>query len=395
MNTYYLFLKSYPTHVGFGFLLTFFSSLGQTFLISLYVPHILLELGISNSAFGAIYAVATIGSALLLVNFGGLIDHRPLPAYLYKTIGVLGAASVLLGLTHHVALLLPALLGLRFGGQGLMTHISHTVLGRHFEVDRGKALSLASLGFSVGEMVFPIFIALIIPLVGWRISLVMNATLLLAVLLPALQFLPLDEFGPATDSTPHEVIEPVSRFALLKDRAFWTVAPSVVVLSLGTTGVFFYQLVLAQSRGWSAAWYSAVFSSYAASRFLFGLLGGALVDRFTAKKLYAVHLAPLLFGLVVLGTTTEAWGAVVFLLSAGVSLGSSSSIKAALFAELHGTEGYGRVRSTYTSFMVAGTALGPMLFGTLLDAGVGFPTILVGTGVLLAAAALPTLSFSL
>ena len=43
----------------FGLILTFFSSFGQTFLLSLYVPSIEALLGISNTAFGSLYAVAT------------------------------------------------------------------------------------------------------------------------------------------------------------------------------------------------------------------------------------------------------------------------------------------------------------------------------------------------
>jgi len=67
-----------------------------------------------------------------------------------------------LGLVHHVLLLPVALLGIRFAGQGLMSHISQTVMGRYFEDDRGKALSLAALGYPVGEMIFPIIITLLL-----------------------------------------------------------------------------------------------------------------------------------------------------------------------------------------------------------------------------------------
>src|SRR6056297_1863739 len=123
MTAYLLFLRSYPRHVGFGFVLTLFSSLGQTFLISLYVPHILAEMGISNSLFGSLYAIATVSSSLLLMTFGGRIDHSPLNHYVYKTILGLGLASLALGLVQHILLLPIALLGIRFAGQGLMSHI--------------------------------------------------------------------------------------------------------------------------------------------------------------------------------------------------------------------------------------------------------------------------------
>ena len=392
MTDYLRFLRRYPAHVGFGFILTFFSSLGQTFLISLYVPHILADVGLSNTLFGTLYAIATIGSSLLLMSLGGRIDYRPLPGYTYKTILLLSAASIGLGLVRHYLFLPLALLGLRFAGQGLMTHISQTVLGRYFRENRGKALSLSSLGFSVGEMVFPLFIALTIPLVGWRTSLALNAVVLLLVLIPALRAFPLQEFAPPIDedsSAPRGS----AQWGLLKDRVFWSLAPQIVLLSLTNTGFFFYQLVLAESRGWSAAWYSLVFTGYAVSRFAFGLVGGILVDRVGARRLFSLHLLPIIAGLVLVGFVPARWAAVLFLFLAGVSLGSSGPIKSALFPELHGTTGLGGVRSVYTAFMVLGTALGPMIFGALLDAGVGFGPLLGGAATALLVSTLPTFRF--
>jgi len=369
--------------------MTFFSSLGQTFLISMYVPHILAELGISNSLFGSLYAVATVSSSLLLMSFGGRIDHSPLNHYVYKTIFVLGLASLALGLVHNVLLLPVALLGIRFAGQGLMSHISQTVMGRYFDEDRGKALSLSALGYPVGEMVFPIVITMMIPLVGWRVSLMLNAVILILFLLPALKIAPLKELSQF--SSAHTSTGKSAQWQIVKSSSFWTLAPSVVLLSFTNTGVFFYQLVLAESRGWSPEWYSMIFAGYAVSRFLFGLFGGTWVDRFTARRLVPLMLLPILLGLVTLAIVPHQWGAVVFLLLAGVSIGSSSPIKAATIAELHGTESLGGVRSVYTAFMVMGTALGPMCFGYLLDAGFGFQSILLGAAFLLMLAALNSL----
>ncbi len=47
----------------FGFLMTFSSSLGQTYFIGLFGGHIRLDLDLSHGAFGAIYSAATLVSA--------------------------------------------------------------------------------------------------------------------------------------------------------------------------------------------------------------------------------------------------------------------------------------------------------------------------------------------
>jgi hypothetical protein len=59
----HLFVKNNLSLLAFGFLLPFVSGFGQTFLLSLCVSSIGQLLQISNTEFGAIYAIATIGSA--------------------------------------------------------------------------------------------------------------------------------------------------------------------------------------------------------------------------------------------------------------------------------------------------------------------------------------------
>jgi len=383
MTAYILLLRTYPRHIGFGFLLTFFSSLGQTFLLSLYVSYILAEMGITNSLFGTMYAAATITASLLLMTFGGGIDHKPLDTYLYKAVGLLSVATIALGLLQHPLLLPVALLGLRFAGQGLLSHISGTVMGRYFDEDRGKALSLSSLGYSVGEMAFPLLITAMIPLVGWRVSLIINLLVLLAVMIPALQFMPMEDLDHHRVDTVNRTSEQTARWKILQSPEFWMLAPSVIALSFTNTSVFFYQLVLAQSRGWGAQWYAMIFSGYAIARFAFGLFGGPLVDRYTAKRVYPFTLIPMTIGLVVLALYEQPWSAVVFLLTAGVSIGSSGPAKQAVIAELHGTLGLGGIRSLYTAAMVFGTALGPMVLGFFLDGGSGFTPVLLGLSLLL------------
>ncbi|WP_460055270.1 MFS transporter [Spirochaeta dissipatitropha] len=393
MKNYILFLRSHLRKVGFGFSFTFFSSLGQTFLISLYVPYILEELSLSNSLFGTMYAAATVTSSVLLINFGSRIDYRPLKSYVYRTLIILAAASLALGLIHSPILLPLALLGLRFAGQGLMSHISQTVIGRSFDSNRGKALSLSSLGYATGEMIFPVVITMLIPLVGWRTSLAMNGAILIAVMLPLLRFLPMDELDTAGKNKGNAnggSKASRSHWGVVRQQEFWSLMPVLIVLSATTTGVFFYQIVMAESRGWNLELYSVLFSGYAFTRFLFGLFGGSLVDRFSARRLFSLHLLPLITGLIFLALSQGTWGAAVFLFLAGISIGCSSPIKSAVIAEIHGVANLGGIRSVYTAFAVFGTAMGPMLFGFMLDSGFSFAAIFLSAAVLLSIALLPT-----
>ena len=53
--------------IGLGFALTFLSSFGQTFFISLSGPDIRAAFGLSHGAFGSIYSLATLSSGRLMI----------------------------------------------------------------------------------------------------------------------------------------------------------------------------------------------------------------------------------------------------------------------------------------------------------------------------------------
>ena len=59
----------------FGFLMSFWSSPGQTFLISLFSGELRAELGLSDGEFAGIYSLATLLSACVMIWSGALVDH--------------------------------------------------------------------------------------------------------------------------------------------------------------------------------------------------------------------------------------------------------------------------------------------------------------------------------
>lgn len=387
MTSYLLFLRTNFRPVGFGLSLTFFSSFGQTFLISLYVPHIMRDLGITGGMFGALYAAATILSAILLVRFGNRIDKKPLRPYTRRTVILLSLSCAALGISVHPFLLAPALLGLRFSGQGLMSHISQTVMARHFDSSRGKALSVSALGYSLGEMILPVMITAIIPIFGWRLSLGLSGLVIVVLLLLYISTLPLEEYNSRTEDEVCAVSSPGMIGRVFRSPLFWILAPTFFIISFTTTGIFFYQLLLVEERGWSPEWYAAAFGGYALTRFLVSMGGGSLVDRLTAQRMYPLHILPMLAGLVILGISRNAHAARAFLILTGITMGMSGVIKSALLAEVFGKDNIGTVRSVFTAVAVLGTAVGPLVFGIMLDSGFSFSTILPAASVLAAVGA--------
>ncbi len=385
MKDFFYFLKGNFRTVSFGWVLTFLSGFGQTFLISLYVPEILKSFQISEGAFGTIYAGCTVTASLIMLSVGHTVDHKPAKKVTAFTVIGLALSSILLGFSQHILFLIIAITGLRLTGQGLLTHISMTIMSKQFIKDRGKALSFSSLGFSVGEAVFPLAIAMIIAWFDWRVAAVASGVFLLLYLL-RLKFTNLDIFDKQLSVNAKS-----SFWSLLKDykkvvfeSRFGVMVPASFILSFSVTAIVFYQYVFVESQGWSAQLYASFFTVYAITRFLFSLFGGIWVDRFTAKKMFRYFLIPIMLGLLPLAFMDSIIGALIFLVMMGITVGMSGTVKTSLIAEIYGTERMGAIRSVFTMFMVISTALGPLVVGLLIDAGVSFENIVFGIFIAMA-----------
>ena len=70
----------------FGFVFTFFSSVGQSFFIGLFNSNIREELNISHGEFGTLYGIATLCSSLTLIWLGKKIDDLKLVNYSFLVV---------------------------------------------------------------------------------------------------------------------------------------------------------------------------------------------------------------------------------------------------------------------------------------------------------------------
>ncbi|GAB3540033.1 MFS transporter [Pontibacter brevis] len=383
MRTYYIFLKENLSPVFFGWLLTFFSSFGQTFFISLFVPFILDQFHLSKSMFGGYYAVATIIASIFLLQFGYRVDSRPLRPLTIQTVFLLFVSSLVLGLAIHPAMVFIALVGLRLGGQGFMSHISLSVMSRYFSADRGKALSLSAMGYPMGEMIFPLLVGLLLSFLNWHLALIISAVTLLSVFL-VIRKLNLEVLDVHEENVEVSGSEKWGYFRqIVSEKPFWVLIPPVFTFSFISTGIFFFQYVLANEKGWPLEWYAMCFSGYAIVRFLFLLYGGILTDKLSASKLFPFYLLPMALGLLALAVLPGKIAALVFLLLTGVSAGVSSIVTSAVIAELYGTARVGQVRSLFSMIMVFSTALAPVAIGFLLDHGVTVSQIGFGCATVL------------
>lgn len=379
--------------LSFGLLFTFSSSFGQTFLLSLYVPAVEGFLNISNTEFGSLYAIATIGSALSLPWLGSYFDRVDLKPYSLAVMLGLAASLLLLSLAANFIMVLIAFYGLRLFGQGLSSHTSISSMARYFSTNRGKALGLVSLGYPAGEAILPILIALLITTLGWRSSLQLSALHILIIVIPLTAFLikkstaSLQTYKTQSGDTG-KIQNKIQFLKLLQQKDFWIISPVIFMLGFTNTAIFFFQLKLGESRDWTAEWVAASLSAFALAG-AFGMLGsGSLVDRFSGKKLFPFFLLPYMLGLGVLILFDQPIAYPTALTLMGFSNGMGSTINNAMLAEIYGTAVIGQIRSLFITLMVGSTALGPIIFGVLLDYDTSYSVIFFWAAVALLLAAL-------
>ncbi len=372
------FLHRAAPALAFGFLLTFASSAGQTFFISLSAGGLKAELGLGHGAFGGLYTLATAGSALTLVWLGKLADRFDLVSLSGATLLALAVTcAALMAGARSVATLALALYGLRLAGQGMLSHLALTAMGRWFSVERGRALSVAIVGFTAGEAVLPIVVATLLGLFAWRTVWLGTGAVLALVLLPAVLVLGgvvrrrgLDRppARAAADGAPE--VRAWTRAEVLRDPRFYALLPGVLAPPFIITGVLFHQVHLAAVKGWTLTGFAATYPLFAGASTAVVIGLGFLIDRFGARRVLPFYLLPIATGLLLLAASDSLLAAALFMALMGATSGGGTLVLGALWAELYGVAHLGAIRALAVALMVLSTALAPGVMGWLIDGGV-------------------------
>lgn len=377
--------------VSVGFALCFFSSFGQTYFIGVFGGALRTEFALSNGEFGALYSAATLLSACLLLWLGRGVDRFELRAFTGFVCGGLALAGFLMATAHSVWMLFVAILLLRLTGQGLMGHIAMTSMARYFAVHRAKAISLAAIGFATGEAMFPRLAIGAVGAIGWRNVWFSISGVALFLVVPLLWWLlqghharhrsHLAELESASESDSSRDTSSSSRQwsrgEVLRDPVFYLLLPAAIAPPMIVTGMFFHQVRIAEMRGWSMEFYGSCFVAFAITQLIATLLAGPLADRIGARRLFPLLLLPMIGGMGVVTLHDGLAACPAYLVLTGLTVGATSTVTGAMWAETYGVRHLGAIRAMVTAIMVFSTALSPVFMGLLLDSGASVYQILV------------------
>lgn len=370
------FLRVNARWLAAGFLLTFASSFGQTFFIAVFAGEIRATFGLSHGTWGAIYAIATTSSALVMVYAGSLTDRFRVRHIGLGVLVGLALAALAMSMITEVWMLVAAIFLLRLIGQGLMGHAAMVAMARWFVATRGRAVSVAGLGVALGEALLPLVFVALLGVIDWR-TLWLFATAALLALAPLLWRLLRAERTPqsfASDPGGTGMLGRMwSRAEVLRHPVFWLMVPALLGPAAWNTAFFFQQVHLAGAKGWAHATLVSLFPLYTFVSVGFMLLAGGLVDRFGSHRLASVYLLPVAAGYLVLAMTGSVPGGALAVVLMGAGTGMHVTMMATFWAETFGTRHLGAIRAMMAAIMVLGTALGPAITGALIDLGIAFP----------------------
>ena len=375
------FLRLNAQWLSAGALLTLLSSFGQTFFISLFAAEVQATFALSHGAWGIIYAIGTMVSAAVMIWAGALTDQWRARSLGMMVLGLLGLSCLAMALNPFAVLLPVIIFALRLTGQGMTSHIAVVAMSRWFVATRGRALSIATLGFSVGEAMLPIIFVALLAVLDWRLLWVVAAFIAFAGI-PLLALLLRRERTPQSMAHENQSLgmggRNWTRGQAMRHPLFWFMIPALIGPSAFGTAFFFHQVYYASTKGWTHLSLVSLFPIYTVTGIVAMVLSGIALDRLGTARLIPFFQLPLVLAFAVFGLATSLVHVAIGLVLFALMTGANAVLPNAFWAEFYGTGHIGSIKAMAAAVMVLGSAIGPGLTGVLIDSGVPLDTQYMG-----------------
>ncbi len=250
-----------------------------------------------------------------------------------------------------------------------------TVVTRWFHVGRASAIAAASSGLSVGGIVLTPFVKKLIDAhhmsgaskwlaLVWLIGMVTPAFLFIRPDPHALNWMPDGEPKPEN----HVVDLPGTPMAVaIKTKFFWVVTGGYVLVMGAQVGAIqqIVKLVEERTTAGTAALATSVLSG---ASVVFRLIGGRIIPKFPLAK-FMVFIAALQgTGIILIGQMQNTVLLFLSIALFGAMVGNVLMMQSLLLAQRFGVKDYARISARSQLVSLTGTAIGPILIGSIRDA---------------------------
>jgi MFS transporter, OFA family, oxalate/formate antiporter len=367
---------------------------GQTMGVSVFTDFLIDVLKISRVNLSTAYLVGTLGSALVLPFMGKLYDKSG--ARLMGTLVVVGLGAILLGFSYIGKIMkslsdllywLPrgvlafTIIGigfflLRFLGQGMLAMIARNMSMKWFDRNRGKANAVLGTVISFGFSFAPRLLNAMIEGRGWRGAYRLEA-LIIGVVFSLIFFL-LARDNPQTcnllpdgETAKSERVRKADKntktqnLTLTEARrqlTFWIYTLTLTLFSLFGTGLTFHIVSIFNENGLDRVMAVKIFLPMAVISVIVNFVASWASDYIRLKYFLLIELIALCISMTALLMFKMSYAYILLIIGHGVVGGLFGLLSTVSWPKFFGTEHLGAITGFTSGIMVAGSAVGPLLF---------------------------------
>ena len=257
-----------------------------------FVLPVSTELKLSRAQMNTAIGLVSLGNAVLAPIVGWLLDRVAAKSVMIVCAIVYGLSMVTLGLSHSLwlsALVLALGIPIAYLGAGSLP--ATLLIARWFAAQRGRAMVLTGLGLSLGSLISPPAIGLLVETNGWRNALLIIGTAMGALLL-TLAVIVRERPGPNDVESTREPVSamrasgesrcvplPMKVLAVLQMPQFWTMSVSTALVQGVFTTIAISLIPLGRARGLTMLEATGLMSVMGGAAIVGALLLAPIADR--------------------------------------------------------------------------------------------------------------------
>ncbi|MBW2065075.1 MAG: MFS transporter [Deltaproteobacteria bacterium] len=351
--------------------------------LGLFIIPMCEDLGFSRSIFGWMTTGQALSAAISSVFLGMLLDRYG-PRIMVPVTGLI-TGLCMIGMSTVTGVYSLFFLFAFIGFAGLVGTggpiLTSVPIAKWFVRRRGLALSITSLGTSLGPVIlFPITQTLIDDF-GWRRAwLILALICMTLIILPSLLLLRRqpEDMGLLPDGDnvsitegdiinspqPHEPIW--SAGEAMRTSTFWFLLSSLALVSFGMGGSL-HRIPYLIEMGFDHKLVSLCFSADAASATLMILIAGFLLDRLPPRFIAAGSFAGFTVAITLLLVASTPWRMFASGILFGSSVGVNLVCQTYLWASYYGRAFLGSIRGATLPPILIGRSLGAPMVGYIYD----------------------------
>ncbi|MRW84215.1 MFS transporter [Pseudoduganella sp. FT26W] len=342
-------------------------------ILAALIPWLKPEFGLSYAELGLLMTVFFVVSGVGQAMAGFVVDRLGARTVLFSGIALLGVSAVLLSSAHsYVQLMLGALVA--GCGNSVFHPADYTLLNQRVSKARlAHGFSVHGISGNIGWALSPLFLTFVAARTDWRTALLCASLLPLAVL--ALLAWNRHALRPEAMALPaagkSAGAADAGAFGFLKLKVVWLCFAFFLISAVALAGIQTFAAtslvsLYGMSLGTATSAYTCFMFASALGMAYGGFLGAG--SRNHDRIIMLAFGTAALLALVLAAAVVPAWMAVVLMGLIGLVTGISGPSRDLMIRGAAPANATGRVFGVVYSGLDSGLALGPLLFGALMDA---------------------------